>query len=1191
MPRPPFLILTSMYLSISAPALFQAVDAQNEPGLREKSVSSSSNKRRLAVGANALYIPAPHSVSASPKTIGAVRALSNLKSTGSSYPSTPLQRGLYLKQQGKLKEALLEFIRSAQENPRLVRAFYEQAQIFKQTGRPKLAKSALEQALAISPDYVDARTMLVQTQFETGNLIGAASEVGKLFNLNKKESGTKKESANFLAYQGAPSAVVEIAKGKLPGAGSDFNLTSKSQSANALAPSTSGASVKKNSLVFSASADPSKSPKDETSAWLQAAGGDSEPSKAASTETAEQSADASAYNDLASRLGLPKTESGEKALLRAPQENLEIASKPSPSTAEILASLGVKQSIESTPATTGVSSTKNVSTKNSDKSDKSLLTPGANATQSSSLLSKMKARTSKVVNVSSISLPDWMKGQRDALKDCTSSVMTWMKDRLPQDKAPEPQAAMKEEKSSKLTALTENLRKRIPFSNKDKHNELLSKKIDSAIESSAKKQSELPPEVAKAIESKLGIKKEGKNAELKPGELKGSDAKLADGKTATQKAIEEKLAEARLALANASKNKGDSKEIRPGEVVVVQYAANDPKLAAAKTLENKIAESNGSDGRAVEPKGNELNSEVDQQQRAALEAAALAAQQGKRIEGGGSKDLSVANDSESNKNEASSSSSAPPAILAMQAGATAVGEVKATELDGVQKVLAALNLPTNSEAGDNQNAKADSESSGSKAQEKPAYGLLSNTTIKHLSAMRPPEVREKPSFIDGLWKQAGSTFLHLMPKIDWKLPSLPTPNLFPAPEQSPQAIIATADISGAPQSSEAIMAPQKHAPIAAPAPVPLDVTRILNKLSPAAPPAPIAGAAPALSSIIPMAGTTNIDRYIPVPQDAPQIAKGLPQMTPQGLQRNGRTTTGPLTSPQEQTTQSMLPAVVQDVINQAQPLLKPAVNAATAIAQTFVPPPLVIPKEGGASPDPVAMSKRSVADTQAPAPIGADMQKYLNNDLVPTQVQQAEQAADETPLSAAAASAVSAAAHSTGGRKLVSISKEKTGAFTFMKPVMDTDRNYILGAKQVRTIQPLPGKPQEAKPAPPEDPITKRMRYYVEHGTSNMPPGEAFMYSEQTGEGVLFMRGGRTERRKLADPQEAEKLLRERRPDIVKPRDLQYSLSLLGKLMPTEKGASNDAQPVTGPTLDQLMNQVNQGQKSVWGWMKDTFKF
>ena len=96
------------------------------------------------------------------------------------------------------------------------------------------------------------------------------------------------------------------------------------------------------------------------------------------------------------------------------------------------------------------------------------------------------------------------------------------------------------------------------------------------------------------------------------------------------------------------------------------------------------------------------------------------------------------------------------------------------------------------------------------------------------------------------------------------------------------------------------------------------------------------------------------------------------------------------------------------------------------------------------------------------------------------------------------------------------------------------------------------------------------------------------MFSEETGEGTLFLPDGTTERRKLQGAQDAEKVMRERRPDIMTPKDVQYTLTLLGKLLPPQQQPNNDAvsNPLSGPTLEQLMSQMNQSSKGFFGWLK-----
>src|SRR6185369_14396742 len=69
--------------------------------------------------------------------------------------------------------------------------------------------------------------------------------------------------------------------------------------------------------------------------------------------------------------------------------------------------------------------------------------------------------------------------------------------------------------------------------------------------------------------------------------------------------------------------------------------------------------------------------------------------------------------------------------------------------------------------------------------------------------------------------------------------------------------------------------------------------------------------------------------------------------------------------------------------------------------------------------------------------------------------------------------------------------------------------------------------------SPPEDQWARRMKFLVQHGTSSLEQGEAFMFSEETGEGVLFLKEGGAVRRKIAEPRNAYEVARSRRPDVL----------------------------------------------------------
>ena len=104
------------------------------------------------------------------------------------YPRTHLEKGLYYKQVQRENEALVEFLKATQDNPQLVRGFYEQALIFRERGYLKLAESALEQALAAQPDYNEARVLLATVRIQQGNVGGAVQELSRTLGLKIEDS-------------------------------------------------------------------------------------------------------------------------------------------------------------------------------------------------------------------------------------------------------------------------------------------------------------------------------------------------------------------------------------------------------------------------------------------------------------------------------------------------------------------------------------------------------------------------------------------------------------------------------------------------------------------------------------------------------------------------------------------------------------------------------------------------------------------------------------------------------------------------------------------------------------------------------------------------------------------------------------------------------------------------------------------
>jgi hypothetical protein len=129
---------------------------------------------------------------------------------------------------------------------------------------------------------------------------------------------------------------------------------------------------------------------------------------------------------------------------------------------------------------------------------------------------------------------------------------------------------------------------------------------------------------------------------------------------------------------------------------------------------------------------------------------------------------------------------------------------------------------------------------------------------------------------------------------------------------------------------------------------------------------------------------------------------------------------------------------------------------------------------------------------------------------------------------------------------------------------------------------------QPAAARTPEDPWVIRLRYLAEHGTATLKQGEAFMFSEETGEAVIFLTDGRSVRRNITPPRDPEEVVKERRPDMLIPHDLMYNLSLLGKLLP-HQDPPPETKPSTGtfPTVEELLKDQQDG---FWGWLKQRFR-
>lgn len=110
-------------------------------------------------------------------------------------------------------------------------------------------------------------------------------------------------------------------------------------------------------------------------------------------------------------------------------------------------------------------------------------------------------------------------------------------------------------------------------------------------------------------------------------------------------------------------------------------------------------------------------------------------------------------------------------------------------------------------------------------------------------------------------------------------------------------------------------------------------------------------------------------------------------------------------------------------------------------------------------------------------------------------------------------------------------------------------------------------KSQASRPIDNDD-WAKRLRYLSIHGTGTLKAGEAFMFSEETGEAVIFLSDGTRIRRIITAPQDTHELVKARRPDMLIPADLLYKLSTLGKLVASDPSALIDTNAAENPDIE-----------------------
>ena len=113
-----------------------------------------------------------------------------------------------------------------------------------------------------------------------------------------------------------------------------------------------------------------------------------------------------------------------------------------------------------------------------------------------------------------------------------------------------------------------------------------------------------------------------------------------------------------------------------------------------------------------------------------------------------------------------------------------------------------------------------------------------------------------------------------------------------------------------------------------------------------------------------------------------------------------------------------------------------------------------------------------------------------------------------------------------------------------------------------------------------QDEWAQRMRYLAIHGTGTLQAGQAFMFSEDSGEAVIILNNGERIRRRITKPRDAQALVKQRRPDVLT-ADLTYKLSTLGKLVGNDRDKALEL--ATESELEKIAQENETKEKKEYG--------
>lgn len=1032
-----------------------------------------------------------------------------------SYPSSHFSKGLYLKKHGQKDEALLEFIKAVQENPREVRAFFEQAKLFEELGKPKLARSALEQALSINPSYADARSKLMTLYFSQGDFLAAAGQLGKMVEGPKVQVKTK--SKPTLKQTPPPPStslpgLMQMTHGFLPEPPVPPPTLEPPQTVQADS-SPSPSPVQEPAMIpgLPAALSAINVPPAETAAVTPA------PSTAAVSNPQKGS-----FWDRLPALPMPSlTNSVAKALgsihFSMPAIGFKREEKTQGGDPEVLKLLRERNKGETlqteTKIKTGEDKDKPVAIEPdvvkvalADKTNDGTTNP-APAQDLNKLLASMGVKNEIKMPVAPTARTKDMSGQLQKIADYNKNTL-FEKKSLWESFCEQAGAVIPQ--WSKIS---------IPFLSSSAKNE---------------KDGESEPKTPEEID-KIAVRHD------KPAVMEVSPGIIAPPEP-------EKMAEAQplplpVEINNILANFGTPEAIE--------------KAAARRAFEEPLKASDKAPPDAPSPQDlNDVLAKFD-------------------------------------------SSTSNSATLPAPSDASSLTVQNAVLPTPTNHLATAMNLtepktPT----------KLPETSPKDVPQAKPVALLPNLNALPALPKVQQKEQHRGFGFSLPNPFRVFSQRDHLVPEPQLAIKTFAQTNPTPAPIPS--------------KIDESLSLPQPVNSLATninpDAPVPKDVRDVLNKMNRRNP-------LPALDS-----GIDDGRGDLPEPQKlmALNVSGKLPEL-PQQNSETERIQTIPqpsqlaspdqgqipkLVSPKPVNTDRggfSLPALFRGIFpSQASDQTSPQPLNHTADFRTRVegpgPIPVNIAEAGKNLPQPVSLGNDAAGIgpvVDAPGPIPAAVQFIMESidSLVKPTNPPEQLTAHAQPISGPPnpASLDQTPAVLTAPRfdemPKAELNPPQGNTYKYLKPSLDPRAQYF-DTTQRRTIQPVEQSKlvEREKPKLPEDDYTKRMKYLLENGTVNLKPGEGFMFSEETGEGTLYMEGKDTIRRKIAEPKNHDAVVRARRPDIIKPRDLQYELALLGKILGPAKQTGpkvGDQKAVqSGPTIDSLLNQ-SQG---FWSWLQDSFK-